>query len=566
MLANDKHAPVLRWILRRSRQQLFSMVLLVVANMLLAVSTVVFAITCREIIDGAVGGDRSRLYRGIALLLGVILTQLALRLFCNGLLEYTKARLEILFKDSLFSHLLQADYKQMTAYHCGELLNRMFSDVQVVTDGVTGLLPNFISMITRLAAAFGVLVWLYPVFALVFLCAGVFIFCISRLLRKRLKALHRAVQEREGRVRSFFQETLSSVLIVKVFGAYQKTEQEAQVRMHDHYKARMKRRNLSIVSNAGFTLVFQLGYAYALVSGALGILGGTMSYGTLTAVLQLVGQVQTPFAGLSGMLPRFYGVLASAERIMELEQLPQEADQPLPALEPADFRGIAFEHVQFSYGRNDVLQNLNFSIDRGDFVAVTGRSGVGKSTVFLLMLGVYAPQGGKVRILTNAGEYPACRSTRRLFSYVPQGNILFSGTVRDNISFVKPEASESEIWRAAETACAADFIRQFPQGLDTQIGENGFGLSLGQAQRIAVARAVLSDAPVILFDEATSALDEATELTMLHNIAIIRNKTCVIVTHRKAALQICNKRLHIGGVTVNDKVEQRKENEVWISE
>ena len=542
------------------------MVLLIVANMLLAVSTVVFAITCREIIDGAVGGDRSRLYRGIALLLGVILTQLALRLFCNGLLEYTKARLEILFKDSLFSHLLQADYKQMTAYHCGELLNRMFSDVQVVTDGVTGLLPNFISMITRLAAAFGVLVWLYPVFALVFLCAGVFIFCISRLLRKRLKALHRAVQEREGRVRSFFQETLSSVLIVKVFGAYQKTEQEAQVRMHDHYKARMKRRNLSIVSNAGFTLVFQLGYAYALVSGALGILGGTMSYGTLTAVLQLVGQVQTPFAGLSGMLPRFYGVLASAERIMELEQLPQEADQPLPALEPADFRGIAFEHVQFSYGRNDVLQNLNFSIDRGDFVAVTGRSGVGKSTVFLLMLGVYAPQGGKVRILTNAGEYPACRSTRRLFSYVPQGNILFSGTVRDNISFVKPEASESEIWRAAETACAADFIRQFPQGLDTQIGENGFGLSLGQAQRIAVARAVLSDAPVILFDEATSALDEATELTMLHNIAIIRNKTCVIVTHRKAALQICNKRLHIGGVTVNDKVEQRKENEVWISE
>lgn len=542
------------------------MVLLIVANMLLAVSTVVFAITCREIIDGAVGGDRSRLYRGIALLLGVILTQLALRLFCNGLLEYTKARLEILFKDSLFSHLLQADYKQMTAYHCGELLNRMFSDVQVVTDGVTGLLPNFISMITRLAAAFGVLVWLYPVFALVFLCAGVFIFCISRLLRKRLKALHRAVQEREGRVRSFFQETLSSVLIVKVFGAYQKTEQEAQVRMHDHYKARMKRRNLSIVSNAGFTLVFQLGYAYALVSGALGILGGTMSYGTLTAVLQLVGQVQTPFAGLSGMLPRFYGVLASAERIMELEQLPQEADQPLPALEPADFRGIAFEHVQFSYGRNDVLQNLNFSIDRGDFVAVTGRSGVGKSTVFLLMLGVYAPQGGKVRILTNAGEYPACRSTRRLFSYVQQGNILFSGTVRDNISFVKPEASESEIWRAAETACAADFIRQFPQGLDTQIGENGFGLSLGQAQRIAVARAVLSDAPVILFDEATSALDEATELTMLHNIAIIRNKTCVIVTHRKAALQICNKRLHIGGVTVNDKVEQRKENEVWISE
>lgn len=548
MLENDKHAPVLRWILRRSKQQMFSMVLLIVANMLLAVSTVVFAIACREIIDGAVGGDRPRLYRGIALLLGVILTQLALRLFCNGLLEYTKARLEILFKDSLFSHLLQADYKQMTAYHCGELLNRMFSDVQVVTDGVTGLLPNFISMITRLAAAFGVLVWLYPVFALVFLCAGVFIFCISRLLRKRLKALHRAVQEREGRVRSFFQETLSSVLIVKVFGAYQKTEQEAQVRMHDHYRARMKRRNLSIAANAGFTLVFQLGYAYALVSGALGILGGTMSYGTLTAVLQLVGQVQTPFAGLSGMLPRFYGVLASAERIMELEQLPQEADQPLPALEPADFRGIAFEHVQFSYGRNDVLQDLNFSIDRGDFVAVTGRSGVGKSTVFLLMLGVYAPQGGEVRILTNAGEYPACRSTRRLFSYVPQGNILFSGTVRDNISFVKPEASESEIWQAAETACAADFIRQFPQGLDTQIGENGFGLSLGQAQRIAVARAVLSDAPVILFDEATSALDEATELTMLHNIAIIRNKTCVIVTHRKAALQICNKRLHIGGV------------------
>jgi len=261
-----------------------------------------------------------------------------------------------------------------------------------------------------------------------------------------------------------------------------------------------------------------------------------------------VGQVQTPFSELSGLLPQVYASLASAERIMEIENLPDEKqiNRQLGAEIYKDLHSIEFEQVSFGYDREMVLCQVNLSIGKGDFVGIHGLSGIGKSTLLYLLLGIFVPTTGSISLKLNNGErIPIDQETRKLFAYVPQGNLLLSGSIRDNIALVNANASDDEIMRAAQVSCIAGYINRLPQGLDTIIGEKGHGLSEGQAQRIAIARAILSDRPILLLDEASSALDTGTEKQLLNNINRLTNKTCLIISHKKAALDVCNKEIII---------------------
>jgi ATP-binding cassette subfamily B protein len=276
----------------------------------------------------------------------------------------------------------------------------------------------------------------------------------------------------------------------------------------------------------------------------------TLSFGTLTAILQLVGQVQAPFSGLSGLLPKMYSVIASAERLIELENLPDEREINHQTISvPATYTNmysITLKDVSFGYDREPVFDHVHLKIKKGDFVVVSGLSGIGKSTLFLLLLGVFAPSQGAICIILKNGEQiPLDRHTRKLFAYIPQGHLLLSGTIRENIAFVNPGAAEEEIMVAAQISCAAEFIAKLPLGLDTVIGEKGQGLSEGQMQRLAIARAVLSGAPILLLDEATSALDEATEEKLLKNLKQMTDKTCIIISHKKAAFSVCNREIQI---------------------
>ena len=262
----------------------------------------------------------------------------------------------------------------------------------------------------------------------------------------------------------------------------------------------------------------------------------------------MVGQVQQPFTNFSGLLPRYYSMLASAERLMDFEQLEDEERQDAIDIAEAydKMQSLCGSNLFFSYGRNTVLQDFSFSIEKGDFVSITGLSGSGKSTLLLLMLGAYQLGEGTLYLSAKDGRrIPLGAQTRRLFAYVPQNNHLFSGTLRENITFLCDDVSEEEIAQALRLSCVEQFLDTLPDGLDTVIGEHGYGLSEGQGQRLAIARALLSNAPVLLLDEATSALDEETELAVLENIASLRKKTCFIVTHRKAAISFCNKHLTI---------------------
>lgn len=549
MARRSENTKALRWLFRTSKKQLVPMVLLILGNTLLASTAALFALACRGVIDGAVAQDRQELIVYAAALLGIILAQFVLRLACRSLEERIKAKLEMLYKSGLFETLLQKGYSEVTQFHSGELLNRLTNDVVVVSEGVATLLPNLFSLLTRISCALGVLILFDRMFALVFVIGGALLFAVSRVFRGRMKRMHKQVQQKDGEVRSFLQEVLGSLAIVKVFDIQNRMLAKSEQIQQEHYRARMKRRTVGILANAGFGLIFQTGYLYALLWGAFRLFEGSMSFGSLTAVLQLVGQVQQPFANLSGFLPKYYSMIASAERIIEMEQLPDEAGASTrrdAAALYAGLRGICFENLTFRYDRETLFESADLQIDKYDFVAIEGISGIGKSTLLKLLLGLYPGYAGRIYLETDGeGEILADRSTRRLFGYVPQGNYLFSGTIRENITLIRPDATQEQIDEAIRISCAETFVRQLPQGLDTVIGEKGAGLSEGQVQRLAIARMLLSGASVLLLDEATSALDEQTEEQLLRNLRELRAYTLVIVSHKKAALSICNKRVRI---------------------
>ena len=277
------------------------------------------------------------------------------------------------------------------------------------------------------------------------------------------------------------------------------------------------------------------------------IFNGKLGYGTLSAILQLVMNIQAPFASLSLILPRFLSTVASAERLMEIDQV--EKEQTTDKIDAKTIYekldSIEFENITFGYGREEVLEKASLTVKKGDFIAVTGLSGIGKSTLVKLLLGVYEPNDGKVYLKTNGENIKVSSATRGLFTFVPQGNMIFSGTLRENLTFINRDASEEEIEKALEIACLSQTVAQLPQGLETVVGENGAGLSEGQVQRVAIARALLTKAPILLLDEGTSALDAKTEQELLDNLKGLDGVTAIMITHKSAGLKVCNRTIKI---------------------
>lgn len=551
-LRKESDRKTLLWIYGKTKKRLWYIAVLAVANIVIAALATVFALQCRSVIDSAVAGNfQGLVYSGI--ILGVIsLVQYSLKILIDSVYEVVSARVSMDLRQDIIGNLMKKDFSQTSKYHSGEMLNRIFSDVTVVTDGVVGILPSLLNMVTRLVCAAAVLIILDVTFALVFLVSGILLFIVTRMFRGKLKSLHKEVQQKEGKMRSYMQETVENILLIKLFGVRKKSEKRTAELQQEHFKARMKRRSFTIGANAGIGLVFRIGYLYALIRGAFAIMDRTMSYGTLSAILQLVGQLQAPFANLSGFLPRMYSAIASAERIIEIENLPEEKE-PEKKLSYKDFDRLEIKNLSFSYGENHVLNDVSFTLNKKDFLSLTGISGGGKTTLFNLIMGAYKTDKDEIIFYDTKGNSYTPTEARGIIGYVPQGNSLFSGTVFENIGFMKENSTMEEIENAAKIACAHEFIRDFPMGYNTMLGENGFGISQGQAQRIAVARAVLSGTGVLLFDEATSALDEMTQVRMLENLSKLRDKTVIIVTHRKAALAICNRHLNMENGEIYEK-------------
>ena len=535
---------VLRWSLKQIRPWIPALILLVALNILSSFLSVWFSLGYREVIDSVTKqGASSEAFLNACIKQGILILVILLdSVLCHHLLERLRAVMDRDLKKRMLHGLLRGEYAPISKYHTGSLLSLMNHDLNTFIGSILTLLPSVASMGAKLISALSVLIVLEPKLTYVVLFGGAFVVVVTGIVRRNLKALNKKASKAQGKVSGFIQETLEKLLMVQAMDISEVMEDRADVLLQERYEIHRKRKNIGVISS---TCVSVLAYGSsfgALVFCAGGILNGTMTYGTLLAITQLIAQIRGPFTNMSGISPQYAALAASADRLMELDEICDTAP-----VERKDTRelyqkmtAIRADALTFAYDRDYVFHEADFSLPKGSFGVIVGHSGIGKSTLLKLLLGIFPPESGGLYIEGEDGSVEVDRATRRLFAYVPQGNLLLSGTLRDNLLVTKQDATQEEIDRAIYISAMDAYLPTLPQGLDTVVGENALGLSEGQAQRLSIARAILSDAPILLLDEATSALDDETEKAVLSRISQLPDKTCIAVTHREAATQIAD--------------------------
>jgi ABC-type multidrug transport system fused ATPase/permease subunit len=610
--ASVKEKSTHTWLKKVTKKYRFFVVLLTVFEIIVSGLGICYALVLKQMVDRAVVKDSHGFVIGMIGFGMLVLGQLIIRIITRQISEYTRSSMENALKQILFHSILIKDYGSVSLKHSEEWMNRLTSDTVVCADGMTDILPGFFGMMIRLVGSLVLILYLQPGLAVIMIPGGILFVIITVVLRRPLKRFHKDVQEKDGKVRMYLQEWISSMLVVRVFGVENIAVEQAADTMEVHKGSRMRKAWISNICNSGFSLAINGMYLLGIGFCGYGIIHGNVTFGTLTAMIQLIGQLQSPLASLGGYVPRYYTMIASAERLMEVEQY-EDADgailysaDEVQKLYEEQIREITFRRVSFCYPgevdtgsptvrkgdvvaansadtgivehKRDVLQDVSFSIAKGDSMAVTGTSGCGKSTMLKLLMGIYRPQTGTIAVILNDGKSIAIENMKRLFAYVPQGNFLMGGSVRDVITFGKSKDGtadclktdnadgdhadrndmdlDEKLERAVHLACA-DFVYDLPMQLDTILGEKGAGLSEGQMQRIAIARALYADRPVLILDESTSALDQQTERKLLDNLKQLTDKTVLFVSHRLQALEICSKQLHFeeGMVQMKNKTE-----------
>ena len=546
---------VWEWIFKNGKKSFPVIILLTVLSVIMSIIQVRFATASKDVIDVATRTADGVFKTVFGVLVALLLIRLVLQIFANYVNVHASSKFEIALKRHIFNTLIGKDYLSVAKYHSGELLNRIDSDVSVIVSGIIAILPSFALFLTSIIGAFFVLYNIDATLAVIILCIGPLVAVGARIYSAKYKVMHKKCQEYDGKTKSFMLEILQNLLVVKSFGNEKIVLDKSQTLQEKTYKLRVKRVTVSLVAEIGLFLIFNAGYYFALGYGAYRLSKGELTYGDVMAILALVNQIQMPFRNISSLLPQAFAVSASIERLLELEDLKGETesgnDVDLGIYK--ELEEIVYENATFSYSDDSVVKGINMRIKKGECVVIAGESGVGKSTAIKLLLGIMTPDSGRIYVKGCFGKIAVGRETRPLFAYVPQGNLILSGTIRENISFGHSDAKEEDIIEACKIAQIWDFIETLELGLDTVLGEKGLGISEGQAQRISIARALLHNAPILLLDESTSALDSVTEKALLSSIRNMTDKTCIIVSHKQAAFDICDSVIYIEKKNVGEQ-------------
>ena len=539
----------IQWFADAVRQHWRPMAVMMTCHLFLAVCAVAFVYICKELVDIAVAVFKGMADReGLFFWAGMMAVVIILRILLNALRTYLQTRTEIKVKNSLrrrlFDVLLRMDAEGSKKYHSGDILSRIQEDVRVLSSTTAVYLPNLFGTALQLVAALAFLLYLdlrLAVLIVVIVPVGLL---IGRFITGRIRNLTLDIRKRDSKVQSHLQESIQHLTLLQTLEYGESSSDELNDLQGELYYSEIRRTKFSVVSRIFVALAFQAGYATAFMWGVLGISAGAVTYGMMTAFLQLVGQIQRPLLDMSSMLPSIIHSTASIDRVMEIESLPQESLEESVLM--SGTAGVSLENVTFAYPDSQipVLSDFSYDFVPGSRTAIVGPTGVGKTTLIRLLLALLKPQRGDIHIYTApSGAEGNCvnasAATRCNLVYVPQGKTLFSGTIRDNLLMGNPEATEQQLRDALHTA-AADFVFDLPEDVDSQCFEAGAGLSEGQAQRIAIARALLRPGSILLMDEFSSALDAETEVLLMERLTRnLPDHTMIFITHREKIIDYC---------------------------
>ena len=504
-----------------------------------------FIFLCKRLVDIATGDATGSLGLYTAAVLTVVVLRLVFSAVNVRVENLTNSKMNFIIRRSLYSNLLYAEWLGKEKRHTGDTVNRLESDVSTVTNVIVSDVPQIFTTVVQMIAAIVFLCTMdWRLAALLVLITPLFIL-FSRVFVRRLREMTRGIRETESEVQSHLQESLQHRMVIQSMENESRMEDRLDDLQDREYGQIKERTRFNIIARTLVSATFSFGYIAAFLWGVYGISKGSLTFGVMTAFLQLVGQIQRPLVNLTRQIPSFVYSTTSIDRLMELEDAPKEVTgDPVKLAGPA---GIRVEGLDYRYpdGKRMILKDLTFDFPPLSRTAIVGETGSGKSTLIRLMLALLKPVGGRVVLYDGMQEVPASAATRCNLVYVPQGNTLFSGSVRENLLMGNPKATEEEMYAALETA-EAGFVFSLPEGLDTRCGERGAGLSEGQAQRIAIARGLLRPGCILLLDEFSSSLDPETEARLMENLTKkAAGKTMIFITHREKIAQYCGRTCRI---------------------
>ena len=545
-----KYRRPLKWVFQYVKEYKFRIILMLLFDLAISGASLYTVILSKRIIDNA---SESLGITGIIILYIVFMLGIQIVSAAGSLLStLVNEKVSFGIRKDVYDKIIRASWHTVNRYHSGDIVTRLTSDAGNVADGVINTIPSILQLCIELVLVFFTLFYYSHFLAILALIVAPVSVGVSWLFARRLKVLQKKVQESESAYHSFLQESLANLLIVKAFTNEDYSVDKLTELRKERFKWVFRRSKFGLLGTTTIGLAFQIGYLSAFTYGAFLMSSKSITYGTMSVFLALVNRVQAPIVNLAHQIPKIVSLFTSAERIMELSEIPPE--EKLEVNIDTTLLGVKAEHLTFAYDKDTVLEDVSFNIAPGESTAVMGESGIGKTTLIRLVMSFVKPTEGSISYYNTTGEEtPGSAGIRKYTAYVPQGNTLFSGTIRENILAGKHDATDAEIEEALKLASAYDFISELPNGVDTVIGEKGFGISEGQAQRIAIARAFIK-APFLIFDEATSALDEATEQKVIGGLERLTPRpSCLIITHRKSILKFCTSQIMIEDKKITTK-------------
>lgn len=539
-----------KWFLRTARPYSLRLAFTMLCHILIAGCAIGFVYVSKKLVDIAVavlnGQDAGNaLLVWASAMAGIALIRILLNAVRTYLQTTTEIKLKNRLRKRLFNVLLHLQNDGGARHHSGDVLNRIQEDVRVVASSFAVSLPNLLGTALQFAAAFVFLLMLDVRLALVIIVVVPVGMLVGKYITGRVRHLTHDIRKNDSQVQSHLQESIQHLSVIQSLEYVDASSAALDGLQGNLYGSELRRTRFSVVSRGFMSLALQAGHVIAFIWGVTGISRGTVTYGMMTAFLQLIGQIQRPLVEMSSQLPAIIHSTASIDRLMELESLPREEVSEPQLLEGVV--GVRMSDVSFAYpdAAENVLTDFSYDFRPGTRTAIVGPTGVGKSTLIKLLLSLLRPGKGSIEVYNADGAAEVSPSTRSNLVYVPQGNTLFSGTVKDNLLMGNPEASDSELEEVLHTA-AADFVFGLPNGIDTQCFEAGAGLSEGQAQRIAIARALLRPGSILLLDEFSSALDAATETLLMERLTSrLPHHTMIFITHREKIIDYCDNILRL---------------------